>query len=164
MSWCLLQRNYAIMLHDWLYTGPLLVWDTWYCTAASASRSASRIIYYCYYSSRHHDIRGHVQYCKRWKLEYITKNVFQLPPITLLLMPSYVMMSITTTVCYYASQIVSCYSYYTTLIYSMYVVHIFLGHGIHSLPGLGPHPYARKPKRTNRGPAVPLPSAFGPHY
>ena len=35
--------------------------------------------------------------------------------------------------------------------------------GFHSLPGLGPRPYARRPKRTNRRPTVRLPSAFGPH-
>ena len=45
-----------------------------------------------------------------------TKTLFQLPPIILLSMPSDVMISISTTVCYFASQIVSCYSYTTHLL------------------------------------------------
>ena len=46
MSWCLLQLDYAFMLRNWLYTVLLLVWDTWYCTAASAARSAPPVTNY----------------------------------------------------------------------------------------------------------------------
>ena len=34
------------LLRNWLYTGLLLVWDTWYCSAASAARSAPPVTNY----------------------------------------------------------------------------------------------------------------------
>ena len=80
---------------------------------------------------------------------YSTKTLFQLPPITILYMPSDVMLK---------------FRKYSTLpLQCLHQDCIPSQDGFHSLPGWGPRPYARRPKRTNRRPTVRLPSAFGPH-